>query len=336
MRCNPWRWLWGLIPIVMLSWIAYQLQRPVIEADLTSRAQRVLEEAGFDWARVQFTGRDAIVIGKAPDEGTPRKAIQAVRSIWGVRIVRARTDLIDRVSDYSWSASVRNGRVIANGHVPNSESRQSILRVIKTNFPKFEVDDDMRLARGAVEPAKWLSQIGFALKQLRLLKRGRALLTERELRVTGEALDFTSYKTLASQLSGTLPHGLMRATNSVTPPAVDPFTWEASLNEQQLLLDGHVPKDQLREELFAEAKRAFPKLAIVDRMKTARGAPRNWGRVAFMALQQLARMTTGRAELVARDLTFIGQAKNETSANEIQSVLRAGLPETYKLVENIT
>ncbi len=336
MRCNPWRWLWGLIPIFMLTWVAVHLQRPVIEGDLTTRAQRVLDEAGFDWAKVQFSGRDAVVSGRAPDEGTPRKAIRAVRSIWGVRVVRARTDLIKQVRNYSWSAAVRNDRLFASGHVPNTEARQSVLRIIKTNFPKFTVEDDMVLARGGPKTDQWLSQIGFALKQLRYLKRGRAQLTDRELRLFGEGLDFTSYKTLSSQLSGTLPAGLERAVNSVTPPEVDPFTWQAELNSQQLVLDGHVPKEELSERLFARAKAAFPKLTIVDRMQTARGAPRSWERVAILALSQMARLTNGRAELVARDLTFVGEAASKAGADEIREALRVGLPETYKLVENIT
>lgn len=336
MRCNPWRWLWGLIPIFMLTWVAFHLQRPVIEDDLNSRAQRVLDEAGFDWAKVQFSGRDAIVSGRAPDAGTPRQAIRAVRSVWGVRVVRARTDLIKKVSNYTWTAAVRDKRVVANGHVPDAETRQSVLRIIKTNFPTFTVEDDMVLARGGPAANQWLAHIGFASKQLRFLKRGRVQLTERELRMSGEGLDFTSYKTLSSQLSGTLPVGLERAVNSVTPPAIDPFTWQAKLNSRQLVLDGHVPKEELSERLFARAKAAFPKLAIVDRMQTARGAPRGWERVVILALSQLALMTNGQVDLVARDLTFVGEASTKEGADEIRKVLKAGLPETYKLVENIT
>lgn len=336
MRCNPWRWLWGLIPVVMLTWVAFHWQGPAVESDLTHRAQRTLNEAGFDWANVQFSGRDAIVSGRAPDEGTPRKAIQAVRSIWGVRVVRAQTDLIKRISNYSWTSSVRKEQVVAGGYVPNSGNRQSVLRIIKTNFPKYDVEDDMRLARGGPANNVWLARIGFAVKQLRYLKQGRVTLTRDELRISGEALDFTSYKTLGSQMAGSLPAGLVLAQNSVTPPEVDLFEWRARLEGQQLVLSGHVPKEEWREDLFTRAKAAFPKLAIVDRMETARGAPRNWDRVARLALSQLARMTSGHAELVARDLTIVGEVENEDRADEVVTALRRGLPETYKLVENIT
>lgn len=336
MRCNPWRWLWGLIPILMLSWIAFHLQRPAIESDLSRRTQQVLEEAGLDWATVSFSGRDAIVSGRAPDEATPRKALQAVRSVWGVRVVRARTDLIPRVRDYSWTASVRNTRLVTSGYVPNTEDRRSVLRILKSTLPDFRIQDDMQLARGEPDSGQWLERIAFAAKQLRYLKRGRVQLTGRTLRVTGEAKDFTNYKTLASELQSGLPAGLTTARNEVTPPVVDPFSWEATLSEKQMMLGGHVPREDLREQLFGRAKVSFPNLSIVDRMKTARGAPRNWERVVFLALEQLALMRIGTAELVGRDLTFTGETVSEVKAEQIAGDLRRGLPETYKLIDNIS
>ena len=34
MRCNPWRWLWGIIPIAILSFLTVQWEHERIEADL--------------------------------------------------------------------------------------------------------------------------------------------------------------------------------------------------------------------------------------------------------------------------------------------------------------
>ena len=38
MRCNWRRWLWGLIPLMMVSWVAILVERGRIEQDLMSRA----------------------------------------------------------------------------------------------------------------------------------------------------------------------------------------------------------------------------------------------------------------------------------------------------------
>ena len=49
MRCNPLRWLWGLIPVAMLTLLANHWERPGIEADLAERAKAAFAKAGLDW-----------------------------------------------------------------------------------------------------------------------------------------------------------------------------------------------------------------------------------------------------------------------------------------------
>lgn len=93
MRCNPSRWLWGLIPIAMLSWGTYYRERPHVEADLTQRALEALRTAGQPWAKVTLTGRDAVITGRAKKDGEPKAALDAVRSVWGIRTVQLKTDL---------------------------------------------------------------------------------------------------------------------------------------------------------------------------------------------------------------------------------------------------
>jgi outer membrane protein OmpA-like peptidoglycan-associated protein len=93
MRCHPIRWLWGLIPIAMLSWIAVHAEADRIEHDLDQRAASALHQAGYDWASVVFSGRDGVLVGTAPSRGEPRKALALVRSLWGVRTVEGRVRL---------------------------------------------------------------------------------------------------------------------------------------------------------------------------------------------------------------------------------------------------
>ncbi len=92
MRCNPWRWLWGVIPIAMLTWLACTWEREGIETDLRSRAETALEAEGYGWGQVALEGRDAFLSGVAPDDAEPYRATETVRNIKGIRVVRARTD----------------------------------------------------------------------------------------------------------------------------------------------------------------------------------------------------------------------------------------------------
>ncbi len=91
MRCHPIRWLWGLIPIAMLGWIAVHVERDRIERDLEQRAGSALHRTGHDWASVVFSGRDGVLVGTPPRHGDPLQAIALVRDVWGVRRVVDRT-----------------------------------------------------------------------------------------------------------------------------------------------------------------------------------------------------------------------------------------------------
>jgi len=93
MRCNPSRWLWGLIPIAMLGWATYYRERPNVEADLAVRATEALRKAGQPWAKVSMDGREATITGRAQKDGEPKAALDAVRAVWGIRTVQLKTDL---------------------------------------------------------------------------------------------------------------------------------------------------------------------------------------------------------------------------------------------------
>jgi len=98
-RCHPMRWLWGLIPIVMLSWIAVHVEADRIEHDLEQRARSVLDAAGHDWASIVFSGRDGVLVGTARQRHEQADALALVRSVWGVRTVAARIRIASEVLD---------------------------------------------------------------------------------------------------------------------------------------------------------------------------------------------------------------------------------------------
>jgi outer membrane protein OmpA-like peptidoglycan-associated protein len=95
MRCHPLRWLWGLIPVAMLSWLAVHLESGRIERDLELRSTLALTAGGHDWASVAFAGRDGLLVGRAADAGQRDRAAAAVADVWGVRVVETRVELAE-------------------------------------------------------------------------------------------------------------------------------------------------------------------------------------------------------------------------------------------------
>lgn len=336
MRCNPLRWLWGLIPVAMLTLLANHWERPVIEADLGQRAKQMLDRQGLDWADVAFEGRDATLTGRASEDGDPKKAIAALRNTWGVRTVNPKTDLVAEVDTFAWAAALDGKKIALTGFVPSEQARRTVVQTVKTSFPKASVDDQTKVARGAPKTDLWLSGVGFAVKQLAALKKGSVGLEGTALSIEGEAADQGSYKALRAALPGQLPKGWQLGRDKVSAPAADPFTWSAKLAANQLVLSGFAPGEAEREQIFGAAKTLFPRVAVVDRLEVASGAPEGWAEAAGVALDQLYQLREGDAEMRDKELALSGVAEDEPSANAVRAGLKSKAPRGYKTSAQIT
>ena len=329
MRCNPLRWLWGLLPLAVWLWITALSERSHIETDLTKRTQDALNAAGLSWASPSFNGRDGAILGRAHDDAEPGKALEVAKGVWGVRIANAQTELIEKVETYLWSASTRDGSAVRlSGYVPNEATRKTILGVVKANFPKSEIDDRMKLARGVPSQDTWLSGISFAAKQLASLKKGHVELSGTDLTVAGETETVDTYQQVVSAIRSKLPQGVKLVSEKVTPPVVSPYAWSAVHDGKEVVLSGYIPSDKAREEVVGLAKKTFGK--VVDKMQLAEGAPDQLVRGTSTTLQQLARLKTGHAELKGNQLTLSGDAGDEASADSIRKAWKSGLPGSLK------
>ena len=324
MRCNWWRWLWGIIPLLVLSWVAVQAEQGRIEADLRERAKLALAQAGMSWAATTFEGRDAILEGQAGDDAEPLRAGDLLRGVWGVRVVENRAELLPKVETFAWTARRRGNRIRIMGHVPNRATRKAILGVAKANFPGFEVVDRMATVRGVPSVDAWLGGVGFALKQLAALKRGDVHLKDLDMWIAGEAEDVVSYRAVKSALANNLPKGIKLTNDLVTAPVVSPFTWSAQLAEGRFVLAGYVPSEAAQAELLAAAKASFGTMIIVDQMQPGHGAPKDWASAAVASVRALARLQTGSAEMKDAALVVSGLAGDAAAAEAMRAALRDG------------
>jgi OOP family OmpA-OmpF porin len=335
MKFFSWRWAWGLIPIAMLCWMALLTERGRIESDLQRRAAASLKEAGLSWAAPSFSGRDAVLSGQAADDAEPNLAASKVLQTWGVRVVDNRAELIEKADVYNWSASERDSKLRLTGFVPNDSTRKAIVGVAKATFPKSEVDDRMKLARGAPPRDTWLGGVSFALKQLVHMKNGTVELEGTDMTVAGHADDTTSYKSIKSALANNLPQGIRLKADRVTPPLVSPYTWSARLKKNQVQIGGHAPTEAARTQLSNDAKAAFPRSAIVDRTELGDGAPDGFAAAATAAVRELARLEDGSAELRGNQMTVSGLATTDVIADAVRKSLRERMPSGIRLVETI-
>jgi OmpA-OmpF porin, OOP family len=335
MRCNWWRWLWGIVPLLVLSWVAIQAEQGRIETDLRARASAALAQGGMGWTAVELTGRDAVLLGLSGDEAEPQKAASLLSHVWGLRVVENKIDLAPKAEKYTWTAGRRGNRIRITGHVPNRATRKIILGVARANFPSFEVLDRMETTRGVPSPDMWLGGVSFALKQLASLKRGDVRLEGLGFWISGEAEDIAAYRAIKSALGNNLPKGIKLTDDLVTPPVVNPFTWSAQLEQGRLVLSGYVPSEAARAELLAVARAGTTDVAVLDKMQPGEGAPQGWNVAAAASVRELARLLAGNVDLKDGGLVVSGLAGDGATAEAVRGALRAAMPASIKLTEHI-
>jgi OOP family OmpA-OmpF porin len=335
MRCNWRRWLWGVVPILVLSFVAVWVERGAIERDLTDRARQALARAGAGWASVGFEGRNAVLAGLAWDESEANKAIRLVRAVPGVRLVENRVELVERADKYVWAASRRNHRIRIVGYAPTVATRQAILGVAKASFPGHEVVDRMTLARGLTAPDAWLAGVSFGLHQLASLKHGEVRLDDLALTVAGEAEDGAAYRAIKSALTNSVPQGIKLQSNAVTAPLISPYAWTAQANEGRLVLGGYIPDEATRSELLAAARAVSHGQIPIDQMEPGDGAPRGFVTAALAALRVFEAFDNGAAEIRDQALVVSGLAADTAAAEAARDRLRTALPAEFRLSDRI-
>jgi OmpA-OmpF porin, OOP family len=336
MKCNLLRWMWGLLPLGILIWIAFIDKKETIQEDLRQRTQAALAQSGFVWAGTAFDGRDALLKGVAFKEEHPGQAAEIVRAVWGVRVVEAKVDVIDLVDTYTWSATSEKRTITLEGYVPSEEVRAKILNQVRSRFPKDKIVDLTKLARGAPEQSFWLNGITFGLDRLTQLKEGKLGLSDLNLSISGEAKDLSAYKSAKAALDSAVPDNVKVVRNDVRPPIISPYTWSAKRSRNQLVLSGHIPSEKLRDEMFAQAKQAYPNLVIIDRMETGAGAPDEWPLASRAVVAQLARLNKADARLSDTTLKLVGEAPDEDTANAVITELTEALPKSYTFTHDLT
>lgn len=334
MRCNPSYWLLGLIPIALLSWLAVQLEHESIEADLGRRTQDALARKGLTWSVPMFAGRDGVLTGRSADDNEPARAVAAMRETWGVRVVDNRSELLEQIDRYLWSAISRDGRLVLTGYVPSEDARREIVEMAREAFPRADIADELKPARGVPDRGQWMGGISFGLKQLAQLKRGSVDMEGLDFSIAGEAPTAPVFKSVKAALQK-MPGGVKLVSEKITPPVVNPFVWSAKSTAAQVQISGYAPNDKLREQLGALAKSSFPRAALSDKSEVADGAPDGWPAAAQAAVKHLAALKFGSADIKGREMTFTGEAADEATAQAVSKALRLEVPRTFKLTENI-
>ena len=337
MKCNPRRWLVGLLPLAAFGLVVNAIERPKVEHQLGDNVRRLLNARQIDWATVTFkgNGRDGVLTGQALSEAERKEAQDVALSVDGVRSIDNRS-VIGAIERYSWTARRVGNSVWLRGLVPSEADRKAMIASVQRTLPNSRITDATRIQRGVKNRDAWLNGTNLGLRQLRHLSSGKVEISNDKFSVSGIARTSEEFIEARRELRG-LPPGIKLASDRIVPPTVKPFVWSAEWKGSELVLAGFAPSERLRDEVVADARRRFPGKRINDqKLLVAEGAPQDWQRATAVALEQLARLVSGRAQLSDTQLAFNGEAIEEATAEAVSRFVVSQLPAGFRATEKVT
>jgi OOP family OmpA-OmpF porin len=132
----------------------------------------------------------------------------------------------------------------------------------------------------------------------------------RDVSLNGWVFDESTRSTALAAVAA-LP-GVRTVTDGLKPPPANPWLWRAVLDGGVLTISGATPSPGERAALAAMAQKTLPQARVVDQSSFFTGAPADFVAKAEGALQVLAHLSAGSAQLRGDDLSVSGDAATQT------------------------
>lgn len=328
--CQPRKWLWGLLPLLLLGILAGYWHQHDVESELSQKGNNALAAAGQGWAKVAISGRDAVLTGVSPSPDARGPALKAVEGVDGIRRAGDASTLMAEAKPFILTALRDGAKVTLSGHVPSAATRDALIEAVKKAVPGVILVDETKIARGA--SAEFSALSAFGLGQLGKLSQGTLSVSDSVLSLSGRAADFEQYTAVRAGL-GNVPAGTRLAkglgAGDILPPLVKPFTLEALRNGASVLLSGYVPSPEARLKLLGELQAAG--LSVKDSLRVADGAPTgDWTGAVSLGLKALGKLEGGKLTVLDEKLSLSGKARDGVTLDSLRGDLK-GLPAGFGL-----
>jgi len=227
--------------------------------------------------------------------------------------------------------AVRDGdRIILSGTLPSEASRAALLERAKQAVPNGVLSDETKVSGAAPPPHGEAAAL--ALTMLERLPSATATIADGAIVIAGQSPDVDVYNAVVAARAR-IPAGYRLDIAALVPPPVRPYTWSASVSEDEIALTGYVPSEAAHEGLRTAASRAFPDKRLVDGLQPGSGLAANldFTTVTGFALAQLGPLRAGSADLVDGTLSLRGEVTDRDTRAALVAAVQSGLPPGLRL-----
>ena len=261
-----------------------------LENMLQKQSNATLQDGGHNWAEVVMDGQHATLTGASPSFDAQEAALQSLGDVNLLRggVTKVSSEIVSAapVSPFVWSAEREpDGKIHLSGYVPTTEVRDQLVTRAEEIAPG-QVTNEMKVASGAPR-GMWKEAALIGLSALSRLDHGKATLNDLGLTLSGQAPDQNTIS------------AVRRAMSAVAEPFTGQesistgFTWNATLKNDMLVVEGSVRSDADRLAILAAAENSFNGV-IEDRMIVEADAVSSWLPAILSALPQFTQFKSGQ------------------------------------------
>ncbi|SNY92532.1 OmpA-OmpF porin, OOP family [Cohaesibacter sp. ES.047] len=338
----------GVVAVCAVTAITLFSETDKIEADLTKRAQAVLQDKGMDWANISFSGRDGTLTGIEPEKNEASWAIELLDAEWGVRTVSNETEELKTQSPYSWGLVRDDDQVSIIGYLPYRLTR-TLPSEMEEKMPGVLVQTQVEAARGA--PANIENVVQFTTDLLSSLDNAKAFLLDNTLTITGQLedgnpADIAKFKAAQEKIAAADLEGISfdfqipepkAPEDMVKPVATTVNGLEITRSADGVRIMGLMPSQEIKDTVIDLANRKFGTSVVTEGLDVREGEKianlgyDDYRRSSVAILQAVSRLEEGSASLTENGLDLTGGAFYGGALEDVMRGLQDALPASVAL-----
>lgn len=218
---------------------------------------------------------------------------------------------------YEWRAEFDGRRLILAGAVPSAQVAAELEALAGG---ESEVSSSLVLASGA--PVGFEGAASVLVENLLKLESGSATISDTTSTLSGSPANPATAEAIRVAMT---PGG---TTVTLGPPVVDQYWFSAERSGANIVLDGFVPDEALRDRLDAAGG------VNADGLELGRGAPDRFASGVDFVIEALRQMSEGRATITGTSITLEGRAATAADFTRLETSLDLGAPQGLILAQS--
>ncbi len=268
-------WLMGLWVVVVLVALVWGVDNA--EATLRDTAREQLAAAGYD-VSVDFSGRDARLIGSASSAEVADSIEELVDAIPGVRNVENEIVIVDvaPITLRSPSVVVRIVNEVASmrGFVPNDDVATDLVEAAEAQFGAGRVINAIVVGEDVAD-RPWLGRIRDVFAYLGELRSGGFVANDEGFLVDGEVISEAAREGITNEVKLVLDDVLPVNTDLSIAQLPEP-DFSASSQDGTIVLAGTMPNAETIDGIVDAAQRLHANSRVISTMRIADVAGSMW------------------------------------------------------------